>query len=152
MCNKRIKLTEECANNHYRSVIRVFIHDALELTEFLNEAAAERFQVNLRKLQSNVNGRLSLSTSNHLDNLDIDDWVSYVCLGAQVCWIAVFKVCSASRQNVVKVLNFSLFLIFFNQLSKMPLFEEVMHGLNGRANVELKRLINNLSKKCRNSY
>ncbi|KAF7990778.1 hypothetical protein HCN44_000583 [Aphidius gifuensis] len=75
ICNKRIQATDEYADIHYRSVIQAFVNEALELTEFLNKVAAERFQKNLKKLQNDTtNSRIGVSSTEHLDILNIDDW------------------------------------------------------------------------------
>ncbi|XP_015120272.1 protein spire isoform X1 [Diachasma alloeum] len=71
MCARHIQGTDEQADTHYRAVIRAFVHEALELSQFLEKVGGERFQANLRNLPSTERYGVS---SQHLDTMDFDDW------------------------------------------------------------------------------
>lgn len=68
--------TEEQADNHYRAVIRAFVHEALELTQFLEKVAGERFQTNTRNFQNSPGAKYATASSQQLETLGFDDWVS----------------------------------------------------------------------------
>ncbi|XP_011310088.1 protein spire isoform X2 [Fopius arisanus] len=74
VCARHIQGTDDQADSHYRAVIRAFVHEALELSQFLEKVGGERFQSNLRNLPNNERYGVS---SQHLDTMNFDDWARF---------------------------------------------------------------------------
>lgn len=75
VCIKHVQGTEEQADVHYRAVIRAFVHEALELTQFLEQVSVERFQDSPKHFPKHLEPKPAVASCQQLDTLGYDDWV-----------------------------------------------------------------------------
>lgn len=67
----------ESAEVHYKAVIRAFVTEALELSQFLDTIEADKLQASQKEVvNSDSNKQISMSVQN-LDTLDFIDWVRF---------------------------------------------------------------------------
>lgn len=67
----------ESAEVHYKAVIRAFVAEALELSQFLDTIEADKLQASQKEVvNSDNNKQISMSVQN-LDTLDFIDWVRF---------------------------------------------------------------------------
>ncbi|XP_074103484.1 spire type actin nucleation factor isoform X3 [Cotesia typhae] len=74
VCIKHVQGTEEQADVHYRAVIRAFVHEALELTQFLEQVSVERFQDSPKHFPKYLEPKPAVASCQQLDTLGYDDW------------------------------------------------------------------------------
>ncbi|XP_057337314.1 protein spire isoform X4 [Microplitis mediator] len=74
VCVKHVQGTEEQADVHYRAVIRAFVHEALELTQFLEKVAVERFHDSPTNFSKHSEPKHAVASCQQLDTLGYDDW------------------------------------------------------------------------------
>ncbi|XP_043273153.1 protein spire isoform X2 [Venturia canescens] len=77
MCTRHAQGSEDHVDTHYRAVIRAFVSEALELSQFLEKVTAERKQANLKNFSSHAGTRHGATSSQHLDTLSFDDWARF---------------------------------------------------------------------------
>ncbi|CAG5107779.1 Similar to spir: Protein spire (Drosophila melanogaster) [Cotesia congregata] len=77
VCIKHVQGTEEQADVHYRAVIRTFVHEALELTQFLEQVSVERFQDNPKRFSKHLEPKPAVASCQQLDTLGYDDWARF---------------------------------------------------------------------------
>ncbi|XP_034942449.1 protein spire isoform X2 [Chelonus insularis] len=73
VCVRHAQTTEDQADVHYMAVIRAFVHEALELTQFLEKIAVESFQDTSNNKLYNSECK-HIVASQQLDTLSYDDW------------------------------------------------------------------------------
>lgn len=66
----------ESAEVHYKAVIRAFVTEALELSQFLDTIEADKLQASQKEVVNSDNKQISMSVQN-LDTLDFIDWVRF---------------------------------------------------------------------------
>ncbi|XP_066591675.1 protein spire isoform X2 [Prorops nasuta] len=73
LCIRHMQSTNEYAESHFRAVMRAYVAEALELSQFLEKVAVEKVQS--QKETCNADGSKQISNSlHHLDTLDFNDW------------------------------------------------------------------------------
>ena len=75
MCARHAQATEDQADAHYRSVIRAFVSEAIEVSQVLEKVTNERRQTNLRNFSTVAGSRHCATSSQHLATIEYDDWV-----------------------------------------------------------------------------
>ncbi|XP_016913890.2 protein spire isoform X1 [Apis cerana] len=74
LCTRHMQTSIESAEVHYKAVIRAFVAEALELSQFLDTIEADKLQANQKEVvNSDSNKQISMSVQN-LDTLDFIDW------------------------------------------------------------------------------
>ncbi|XP_015432782.1 PREDICTED: protein spire [Dufourea novaeangliae] len=75
LCTRHMQASIESAEAHYKAVIRAFVAEALELSQFLDRVAAEKLQASQREAASNDgNNKINSMSVQNLDTLDFIDW------------------------------------------------------------------------------
>lgn len=67
----------ESAEVHYKAVIRAFVTEALELSQFLDTVAADKLQASQKDAANNDGNKQSSMSVQNLDTLDFIDWVRF---------------------------------------------------------------------------
>lgn len=75
MCAEHMEGNHEQADLHYQAVIRRFVVEALELSEFIDKAAHNREKINLQSTFGSNHSSLYRRRSLQLEVLDFNDWV-----------------------------------------------------------------------------
>ncbi|XP_026296868.1 protein spire isoform X4 [Apis mellifera] len=74
LCTRHMQTSIESAEVHYKAVIRAFVAEALELSQFLDTIEADKLQASQKEVvNSDNNKQISMSVQN-LDTLDFIDW------------------------------------------------------------------------------
>ncbi|XP_043792614.1 protein spire isoform X1 [Apis laboriosa] len=74
LCTRHMQTSIESAEVHYKAVIRAFVTEALELSQFLDTIEADKLQASQKEVvNSDSNKQISMSVQN-LDTLDFIDW------------------------------------------------------------------------------
>ncbi|KAG9433601.1 protein spire isoform X1 [Apis mellifera carnica] len=74
LCTRHMQTSIESAEVHYKAVIRAFVAEALELSQFLDTIEADKLQASQKEVvNSDSNKQISMSVQN-LDTLDFIDW------------------------------------------------------------------------------
>ncbi|XP_061931432.1 protein spire isoform X3 [Apis cerana] len=77
LCTRHMQTSIESAEVHYKAVIRAFVAEALELSQFLDTIEADKLQANQKEVvNSDSNKQISMSVQN-LDTLDFIDWARF---------------------------------------------------------------------------
>lgn len=94
----------ESAEAHYKAVIRAYVTEALELSQFLDTVAADRkLQASQREIAgSDSNKQNSMSVQN-LDTLDLIDWVRFQSFQCNMIHTADY--------TIIETLSFILYCI-----------------------------------------
>ncbi|XP_053971720.1 protein spire isoform X1 [Hylaeus volcanicus] len=74
LCTRHMQTTVESAEAHYKAVIRAFVAEALELSQFLDTVAAEKLQACQRDEANSDGNKLNSMSVQNLDTLDFIDW------------------------------------------------------------------------------
>jgi len=74
ICVKHAQSLHEDVDNYYRNIIRVFVEEALNLSQFLEKVVVDKQSQDL--FNSN-NVDYSSKSLQNIDTLDFNDWVSY---------------------------------------------------------------------------
>ncbi|XP_017886791.1 protein spire isoform X2 [Ceratina calcarata] len=72
LCTRHVQTSVESAEAHYKAVMRAFVTEALELSQFLDTVAADKLRASQRDTVDG-NKQTSMSVQN-LDTLDFIDW------------------------------------------------------------------------------
>ncbi|XP_076162134.1 spire type actin nucleation factor isoform X2 [Ptiloglossa arizonensis] len=73
LCTRHAQ-TIESADAHYKAVIRAFVAEALELSQFLDTVEAEKLQASQREAANNDGNKQNSMSVQNLDTLDFIDW------------------------------------------------------------------------------
>ncbi|XP_006570243.1 protein spire isoform X3 [Apis mellifera] len=77
LCTRHMQTSIESAEVHYKAVIRAFVAEALELSQFLDTIEADKLQASQKEVvNSDNNKQISMSVQN-LDTLDFIDWARF---------------------------------------------------------------------------
>ncbi|XP_043792615.1 protein spire isoform X2 [Apis laboriosa] len=77
LCTRHMQTSIESAEVHYKAVIRAFVTEALELSQFLDTIEADKLQASQKEVvNSDSNKQISMSVQN-LDTLDFIDWARF---------------------------------------------------------------------------
>lgn len=77
LCTRHMQTSIESAEVHYKAVIRAFVAEALELSQFLDTIEADKLQASQKEVvNSDSNKQISMSVQN-LDTLDFIDWARF---------------------------------------------------------------------------
>ncbi|XP_076387003.1 spire type actin nucleation factor isoform X2 [Megachile rotundata] len=74
LCTRHMQTSVESAEAHYKAVIRAFVAEALELSQFLDTVAADKLQASQREAASNGSNKQNSMSVQNLDTLDFIDW------------------------------------------------------------------------------
>nr|XP_034191037.1 protein spire isoform X1 [Osmia lignaria]XP_034191038.1 protein spire isoform X1 [Osmia lignaria]XP_034191039.1 protein spire isoform X1 [Osmia lignaria]XP_034191040.1 protein spire isoform X1 [Osmia lignaria]XP_034191042.1 protein spire isoform X1 [Osmia lignaria]XP_034191043.1 protein spire isoform X1 [Osmia lignaria]XP_034191044.1 protein spire isoform X1 [Osmia lignaria]XP_034191045.1 protein spire isoform X1 [Osmia lignaria]XP_034191046.1 protein spire isoform X1 [Osmia lignaria] len=74
LCTRHMQTSIESAEAHYKAVIRAFVTEALELSQFLDTVAAEKLQASQREIAGSDNNKQNSMSVQNLDTLDFIDW------------------------------------------------------------------------------
>ncbi|XP_017762207.1 PREDICTED: protein spire isoform X3 [Eufriesea mexicana] len=74
LCTRHMQTSIESAEVHYKAVIRAFVTEALELSQFLDTVAADKLQASQREGANNDGNKQSSMSVQNLDTLDFIDW------------------------------------------------------------------------------
>lgn len=77
LCTRHAQ-TIESADAHYKAVIRAFVAEALELSQFLDTVEAEKLQASQREAANNDGNKQNSMSVQNLDTLDFIDWVRLI--------------------------------------------------------------------------
>lgn len=67
----------EAAEAHYKAVIRAFVAEALELSQFLDTVVVDKLQASQRAAPHNEGNKQTSMSVQNLDTLDFIDWVRF---------------------------------------------------------------------------
>ncbi|XP_076619062.1 spire type actin nucleation factor isoform X1 [Colletes latitarsis] len=74
LCTRHMQTTVESAEAHYKAVIRAFVAEALELSQFLDTVATDKLQASQRESINNDGNKQNSMSVQNLDTLDFIDW------------------------------------------------------------------------------
>lgn len=75
ICARHVQSLHEDADKYYQNVIKMFVEEALNLSQFLEKAVVDKQSQDM--FTTNVADRSSTSLQN-LDTMDFNDWVSFI--------------------------------------------------------------------------
>lgn len=73
-----METTTEVAEMHYRAVIRAYVAEALELSQFLKKVATNRLHESEKTSTATDNAKHGSTSLHELDKLGFNDWVSSI--------------------------------------------------------------------------
>ncbi|KAK2584213.1 hypothetical protein KPH14_006633 [Odynerus spinipes] len=77
LCTRHMKTTNEIAETHYRAVIRAFVTEALELSQFLRKVAKNKLQESEKSSPVTDNTKHGSTSLHELNTLDFNDWARF---------------------------------------------------------------------------
>ncbi|XP_076753537.1 spire type actin nucleation factor isoform X2 [Xylocopa sonorina] len=77
LCTRHMQAPVESAEAHYKAVIRAFVAEALELSQFLDTVAADKLQASQREAANSDNNKQTSLSVQNLDTLDFIDWARF---------------------------------------------------------------------------
>ncbi|XP_076223981.1 spire type actin nucleation factor isoform X3 [Nomia melanderi] len=77
LCARHMQTNVESAEAHYKAVIRAFVAEALELSQFLDTVAAGKLKPSERDTASNDGNRMNSMSVQNIDTLDFIDWARF---------------------------------------------------------------------------
>lgn len=80
-----METTTEVAEMHYRAVIRAYVAEALELSQFLKKVATNKLHESEKTSLTTDNSKHGSTSLHELDTLGFNDWVS--CINKNVKYI-----------------------------------------------------------------
>lgn len=77
ICTRHMQTTVESAEAHYKAVIRAFVEEGLQLSQFLDTVAANKLHGSQADVANGDAETHSSTSLQHLDALDFNDWARF---------------------------------------------------------------------------
>ncbi|XP_017794860.1 PREDICTED: protein spire isoform X3 [Habropoda laboriosa] len=74
LCTRHMQTSIESTESHYKAVIRAYVAEALELSQFLDTVAADKLQASQRDAGNTEGNKQTSMSVQNLDTLDFIDW------------------------------------------------------------------------------